>query len=185
MGWLLDKIKSASSEFWIQQIFVSLASTNPVTDPYFEPPHLPASATVTILGAGAWGTALAALATIGGHSVQLWSRQSQQPLAEAIAAADIVLSAVSMRGVPDTALHLQAAQIPANAILVTATKGLDPATRQTPAQIWQAAFPDHAVVVLSGPNLSEEIRQGLPTATVVASHNLVAAERVQSVFASD
>jgi glycerol-3-phosphate dehydrogenase (NAD(P)+) len=162
---------------------VSLASTDQATHLLSQSP--PASAIVTILGAGAWGTALADLAAIGGHQVRLWSRRSQQPLAEAIDTADIVLSAVSMKGVPDTAQHLQAAHLPDHAILVTATKGLDPATRQTPAQIWQSAFPAHPVVVLSGPNLSEEIRQGLPTATVVASHNSAAAERVQSVFASD
>jgi glycerol-3-phosphate dehydrogenase (NAD(P)+) len=162
---------------------VSVVSTDPATNPLFEAPSAPAI--VAILGAGAWGTSLASLASISGHQVRLWSRRSEQPLAEAIAAADIVVSAVSMKGVPDTVRHLQAAQIPDSAILVTATKGLDPATRQTPAQIWQAAFPSHPVVVLSGPNLSEEIRQGLPTATVVASHNIAAAERVQSIFASD
>lgn len=145
----------------------------------------PALSTVVILGAGAWGSALASLATIGGHSVRLWSRRSEQTLEDAIASADLVVSAVSMKGVPELAVRLQTAQLGDRAILVTATKGLDPATRCTPAQIWQAAFPGHAVVVLSGPNLSEEIRQGLPTATVVASQNLAAAEQVQSVFASD
>jgi glycerol-3-phosphate dehydrogenase (NAD(P)+) len=46
-------------------------------------------------------------------------------------------------------------------------------------------FPDHAVVVLSGPNLAKELAQGLPAATVVASRDLAAAETVQQVFASD
>jgi glycerol-3-phosphate dehydrogenase (NAD(P)+) len=40
-------------------------------------------------------------------------------------------------------------------------------------------------VVLSGPNLSKEIDQGLPAATVLASSNLVAAQQVQKIFASD
>jgi glycerol-3-phosphate dehydrogenase (NAD(P)+) len=145
----------------------------------------PSLATVAIIGAGAWGSALAALAAIGGHRVQLWSRRSEQSLAAIIADADIVVSAVSMKGVPETVDRIRSAHLSPQAILVSATKGLDPATRCTPAQIWQAAFPAHPVVVLSGPNLSKEIRQGLPTATVVASHDLAAAERVQAVFASD
>jgi glycerol-3-phosphate dehydrogenase (NAD(P)+) len=160
---------------------VSVAST----DQSLEPEADGQPQTIAILGAGAWGSALASLAAIGGHDVRLWSRRSSLTLAEAIADASIVVSAVSMKGVPETVDRLQAANLPPNAVLVSATKGLDPATRLTPAQIWQAAFPHHAVVVLSGPNLSEEIRQGLPTATVVASRDLTAATQVQSVLASD
>jgi glycerol-3-phosphate dehydrogenase (NAD(P)+) len=69
-------------------------------------------------------------------------------------------------------------------IFVTATKGLEPHTTYTPSQIWQAAFPNHPVVVLSGPNLSQEIAQDLPSATVVASKNANAAQSVQLVFSS-
>jgi glycerol-3-phosphate dehydrogenase (NAD(P)+) len=148
--------------------------------------HPAVLATVTILGAGAWGSALAMLALGAGHQVRLWSRRSEQTIWEAVAGADVVVSAVSMKGIPETIDRLQSApSLTAGQILVSATKGLDPATRSTAAQLWQAAFPTHPVVVLSGPNLSEEIRQGLPTATVVASHDLAAAERVQKVFASD
>ena len=67
---------------------------------------------------------------------------------------------------------------------MTATKGLDPVTTWTPSQIWQAAFPAHPVVVLSGPNLSKEIQQQLPAASVVASSTAMATEVVQSVFSS-
>lgn len=161
---------------------MNVVSTHPETG-------LPSSAStavsVTIIGAGVWGSALASLAAIGGHQVQLWSRQSSQTFQEAIAAADLVVSAVSMKGVPDTVARVQAAELGEKAILVSATKGLDPATRRTPSQIWREAFPDRPVVILSGPNLSEEIRQGLPTATVAASQDPSAAERVQAVFSSD
>ncbi|MGB7417501.1 MAG: NAD(P)H-dependent glycerol-3-phosphate dehydrogenase, partial [Thermosynechococcaceae cyanobacterium] len=70
-------------------------------------------------------------------------------------------------------------------IIVSATKGLDPETTRTPSQIWQAALPLNPIVVLSGPNLSQEIEQGLPAATVAASTDLKAAEKVQVVFASE
>jgi glycerol-3-phosphate dehydrogenase (NAD(P)+) len=142
-------------------------------------------ATVTILGGGAWGSALAALAMGRGHRVKLWSRRRELSLKEAVTDADVILSAISVKGVPETAERLQAIDLPPSAIFVSATKGLDSATRQTPSQIWQAAFPNHPIVVLSGPNLSAEIQQGLPAATVAASSDIKAAQLVQTVFSSD
>lgn len=140
---------------------------------------------LTILGAGVWGYALASLAKRNPNNVCLWSRRSSESLPEAIANADVILSAVSMKGVRDIIERLQTIVIPDKSILVTATKGLDPLTTHTPSQIWQSAFPNHSVVVLSGPNLSKEIQKGLPAATVVASHNQAAAEQVQAIFSSD
>ncbi|MEB3359046.1 MAG: NAD(P)H-dependent glycerol-3-phosphate dehydrogenase [Synechococcales bacterium] len=142
-------------------------------------------ATLTVLGAGAWGSALASLAEKAGQQVRLWSRRSGDSLEEALAETDVVLSAVSMKGVVELTKQIQAIHLPHHVILATATKGLDPVTTRTPSQIWQEAFPDHAVVVLSGPNLSKEIDQGLPAATVVASKDVAAAETVQTLFASE
>ncbi len=139
---------------------------------------------VAILGAGAWGTALATLVEENGHKVRVWSRGGSQTLAEVIEDADIILSAVSMKGVRSVAEQIQSLPVPAKAIFVTATKGLDPQTTCTPAKIWQTTFPSHAVVVLSGPNLSKEIQNLLPAATVVASTIPTAAEFVQAVFSS-
>lgn len=143
------------------------------------------SAELTILGAGAWGTALAKLVEKNDHTVCLWSRRGTMPLSKAVKDAHVILSAVSMKGVPSTVEQLQALNIPPETILVTATKGLDPKTTSTPSQIFQAAFPDNPIVVLSGPNLSKEIEQGLPAATVAASNHPDAAEAVQYLFSSD
>jgi len=139
---------------------------------------------VAILGAGAWGNTLATLAAANGCSVHLWSRRYSQPLKAMLEGADIVLSAVSIKGVRAVITEIQSLPISPETIFVTATKGLDPATTLTPSQIWQTAFPDHSVVVLSGPNLSKEIQQGLPAAAVVASTAATAAEVVQAVFSS-
>lgn len=143
------------------------------------------STTVTILGSGAWGSALSTLVKNKGHQVRVWSRRGDLSLEDALADTELIVSAVSMKGVPETVARVQAIPLPDSVIFVSVAKGLDAATRQTPSQIWQAAFPDHPVVVLSGPNLSEEIKQGLPAATVVASRDLAAARRVQTVFSSD
>lgn len=139
---------------------------------------------IVILGAGAWGQALAHLATINGHQVHLWSRQNTTPLQDLLQNAQIILSAISMKGVREVASLVHSLQIPENTIFVTATKGLEPHTTYTPSQIWQNTFPNHFVVVLSGPNLSKEIENKLPAATVVASKNSVAAQQVQLVFSS-
>lgn len=141
--------------------------------------------TIAILGAGQWGSALATLAAKRGHQVKVWSRRGDLSLETVLASAEIVISALSMKGVPETVARLQALGLPASAILVSATKGLDGATQLTASSLWQAAFPQAAIVVLSGPNLSEEIQQGLPAATVVASYDIQAAQRVQAVFSSD
>ena len=140
---------------------------------------------LTVLGTGAWGTALAQLARHNGHNLQVWSRRNGLDLAEAVAQADVVLSAISMKGVAHLAEQVKQAALPENAILVTATKGLDPETTRTPSQIFRATFPNHSVAVLSGPNLSKEIEAGLPAATVIASADQAVAETVQRLFSSD
>ena len=140
---------------------------------------------ITILGSGVWGSTLGAIAKNNGHEVNFYYRRTQASLESLIHNRLVILSAVSMKGVRPTLAKLQSITIPENVILVTATKGLDPGTNLTPSQIWQKAFPHNPVVVLSGPNLSQEIRQQLPAATTVASHNLKAAQIIQEIFSSD
>ncbi|MFN6480235.1 NAD(P)H-dependent glycerol-3-phosphate dehydrogenase [Nostoc sp. DedQUE07] len=139
---------------------------------------------VAILGAGAWGASLANLAAANGYQVRVWSRQGSQTLQAVLKDAQIILSAISMIGVRDVASEVESFPLSPETIFVTATKGLDPQTTCTPSQIWQTIFPNHPVVVLSGPNLSKEIQMELPAATVVASNIPTAAEVVQLVFSS-
>lgn len=143
------------------------------------------TASVTVLGSGAWGTALARLALTNGNQVQIWSRRGPISLEEAVTGADIVLSAISMKGVSALAQQLKKTNLPESTLLVTATKGLDPETTRTPSQIYQDTFPNNPVLVLSGPNLSKEIEKGLPAATVIAGTDSAATEQVQQVFASE
>lgn len=145
-----------------------------------------APVTIAIIGAGVWGAALARLARQNPQAiVRLWSRRSPESLAEAIGGANFVLSAVSMKGVSDSIARLAATEMPPSTVLITATKGLDAQSHQTPSQMWHSAFPQNPIVVLSGPNLSQEIEHGLPAATVVASYDQGAAEAAQRLFASN
>ena len=139
---------------------------------------------ITVIGAGAWGSAIASLLKNNHHHVQIWSRQSPSPLAEAVKNSDAIISAVSIKGVRSIAEQLQKVYLPPETVLVSATKGLEPVTRQTPSQIWRSLIPEHPLVVLSGPNLSQEIMAGQPAATVVASTDQSAAQFIQNIFAS-
>ncbi|MGL5035059.1 MAG: NAD(P)H-dependent glycerol-3-phosphate dehydrogenase [Microcystaceae cyanobacterium] len=140
---------------------------------------------VTILGAGRWGTELANLVRRNHSPIYLWSRHSSDNLSEAIARSVFIIAAVSMKGVVPTIAQVKGTDLSSQTIIITATKGLDLATLKTPSQLWGEAFPDHPLVVLSGPNLSKEIEAGLPTATAVASVNSPAAENVQKLFSSE
>ena len=143
------------------------------------------SSTVAVLGTGAWGSALGRIVQKNGCNVRFWSHRGAVPLKAVVEDAEIIVSAVAMKGVLPTVDRLQALSLSKRQIVVTATKGLDLDTTLTAGQIWYSAFPRNPVVVLSGPNLAREIEQGLPTATVLASYDLAAAELAQSVFNSD
>jgi glycerol-3-phosphate dehydrogenase (NAD(P)+) len=64
------------------------------------------------------------------------------PLEEAIDGAEVIVSAISMKGVPELVQRLQGLHIPETTILVTATKGLDPKTTLTPSQIFPSRLPE-------------------------------------------
>ena len=142
-------------------------------------------ASVTIIGSGAWGSALSIVAQKAGTQAKVWSRRSFQSLKSVTQDAEVILCATSMKGVNSTIAQLNKISIPQTTILVSATKGLDAATMQTPSRLWQTAFPQNPVAVLSGPNLSPEIVEGLPATTAIASTNQAAAKKVQKIFSSD
>jgi glycerol-3-phosphate dehydrogenase (NAD(P)+) len=143
---------------------------------------------ITVLGAGAWGATLAAIAQENQYPVHIWSRRQAVSIVEAVADADVILSAISMKGVRE--IIAQLSHLKPGAIVVSATKGLDPDTVSAtslpllPSEIWQARFPEHPTIVLSGPNLSKEIANGLPAATVVAGEP-EAAPIIQTIFSSN
>jgi glycerol-3-phosphate dehydrogenase (NAD(P)+) len=120
-----------------------------------------------------------------GYPYLLWSRQTDLSLETIALRSSIIVSAVSMNGVRTTIEALKTIGLPPETIVVSATKGLDGDTLKTPSVLWQTAFPQNRVVVLSGPNLSQEIMDGLPAATVAASEALESAAAVQQVFSSD
>ncbi|MDE3104732.1 MAG: NAD(P)-dependent glycerol-3-phosphate dehydrogenase [Acidobacteriota bacterium] len=165
---------------------------------------------IAILGAGAWGTALAlSLARRGGHSVALWSHSAalaQQlhdhgenlpylpgftlpadvdvtsDLPAAIFEADILLFVTPSKHLR-TVLADIAPLLTRNQILVSASKGMEEGTLLRMSQV-MASMTENPVAVLSGPSFAQEVAAGFPTALVAASINPMVAQTIQREFSS-
>ncbi len=154
-----------------------------------------------VVGAGAWGTAFACVLSTRGHDVTLACRDAEQ--ARAIEETghnprylpDVDLEGVSATTVDDPALagadlHVVAVPsrsfaevvrgLPGAAPVLSLTKGLDPESGGRLSQLVER----RAVAVLSGPNFAEEIAQGLPAASVIASADSRLAEELQQAVNS-
>ncbi len=143
---------------------------------------------IAVLGAGAWGTALAIQAARAGSAVTLWARDPQR--AQAIAALrqsprlpgvllpEAVRVTADLPGTGDAILlavpmqHLRAiARLlpPENAPLVACAKGVERDTLRLPLEVLAELHPGRPAAVLTGPNFAHEIAAGHPAATVVAA----------------
>jgi len=164
----------------------------------------------TVLGGGAWGTALAAQAVRAGLDTRLWVRsralasgiveRRENPgylpgielpaglrvtasLADAAADAEALVIAVPSEYCRE--LYRQLAGIaPKSALLVSATKGLESDTLLRMSEVAALEAPGRALAVISGPSFALEVAKQLPTAVVVASADHAVAERVQRALAT-
>lgn len=160
---------------------------------------------VTVLGAGAWGTALAALLQRGGHSVTIWGHDTahledmrktgrnerylpcialptewrlEANLASALPEAGCVVVAVPSKAFREVTRALA----DFSGILVSVTKGIEHQTGMTMCGILAANAPKAKLAALSGPSLALEVARGIPTAIVAASENAAVAAEVQKLF---
>ncbi len=165
---------------------------------------------VAVLGAGGWGTALAQLLAGRDLEVRIWSHNpevAQQiqgervnrlylegitlhpgirvttEFAEALEEAAAVICALPSHAVR-TILGQAKAWMPAEALWVSATKGLEVETRWTISQVIGSVLPGVRPVVLSGPSFAREVAQGHPTAVVVAAADASAAQAAQALFSA-
>jgi glycerol-3-phosphate dehydrogenase (NAD(P)+) len=164
---------------------------------------------VAVLGAGSWGTTVAALAARNNATV-LWARDSgvvaevnekransrylagwtlperlraTTSLEEAVYEADVLVT-----GVPSHGLRVVLAEavpfvrpwIP----IVSLTKGLEQGTRLRMSEVIDELLPGHPVGILAGPNLAPEIMAGYAAAAVVAMADEPVARALQKVFAT-
>jgi glycerol-3-phosphate dehydrogenase (NAD(P)+) len=166
---------------------------------------------VAVLGGGAWGGVLAWLAAGRGHDVTLWEIDPDAALelarrrstarsvagfrlpdavrvssdaAATVAGCDMVVVAVPSAFV-GTVLRTAAPALSGAPLMVCASKGLDPTTGATMAEVLSAAIPSAPAVVLSGPSFAQEIADGRPTALVAASVDAGAAQAVQGALGAE
>jgi len=158
---------------------------------------------LSVLGAGAWGTALAA-SWAPHHDVTLWGRNRTDldamrtsrvnthylpdcPLPDSLHfssdfdaatdAADLVVIAVPSQGLRPTLAALAGRSgLPP---VVWVCKGFEPGSRKLPHQLVAELLPAHAHTgVLSGPSFAQEVAHGYPTALTLASHDRALAQRL-------
>jgi glycerol-3-phosphate dehydrogenase (NAD(P)+) len=163
-----------------------------------------------VIGAGSWGTAVAALAAHNAPTT-LWARrpelaeeivrshvntdylpQYQLPdqvhatasLEEALTGADVVVMAVPSHGFRDI---LGAAQpfLGAATPVVSLTKGVEQDTLKRMTEVIDEVLPGHPRGVLTGPNLAKEVMAGWPAASVVAVDDDVVAAELQRLFSTE
>ena len=110
---------------------------------------------IGVIGAGAWGTALALAARRAGREVVLWARDSAL-------AKEIETRHENPRYLPGIA--------PARP-LVVCSKGIERGTGQLMTEVLAEVLPGRAVAVLSGPTFALEVARGLPTAVTLAAED--------------
>ena len=167
------------------------------------------SLNIAVLGAGSWGTALAALMARHGHSVVLWGRDEQAArvidrdhenvrylpgialpdslrattdLSAALEGVDLVLVVVPSHAFTET-LHLLAPLRPAAAGVAWATKGFEPGSGRFLHEVAEDILgPAVPLAVVTGPSFAKEVAIGLPTALTVHGSDPDFAQRVADVL---
>jgi glycerol-3-phosphate dehydrogenase (NAD(P)+) len=166
--------------------------------------------TTAIVGAGSWGTALAALWGKDGREIVLWgnspsrveqlkqTRENSEylpgvKLPESVRLtselSDCANCSLVVFVVPSTAFRIIADRFSAvvarkDSILLSCTKGIEHGTGMRMSQILAEIFPGHVIAVLSGPNLAVEVAKGLPTATVLGCADAECTAELQTSLGS-
>jgi glycerol-3-phosphate dehydrogenase (NAD(P)+) len=164
-----------------------------------------------IVGAGSWGTALAALWAKDGRPIILWGHNPERAtaiessrencdylpgiylpknvhatnnMAECTDADLIVLVTPSM-ALRQIGERLRGTGINKTAVLLSCTKGIEHGRSQRMSEILGELFPGRIIAVLSGPNMAVEVARGLPTATVIGCTDEPCATELQRFLGSE
>ncbi|MFG6465516.1 NAD(P)H-dependent glycerol-3-phosphate dehydrogenase [Roseateles sp. BYS87W] len=164
---------------------------------------------ISVLGAGAWGTALAIQAAGAGHDVCLWGRDAaamarmrevgrneaylpDAPLPRGLAlTSDFDLAVrhagagLTIIGTPMSGLRATLAALPASQRVLWLCKGFEAGTGRLGHEIARELQHSQRVGVLSGPSFAQEVAAGRPTALVAASEDAELAHAAVEAFHGD
>ncbi len=165
---------------------------------------------LAVIGAGAWGTALADLLARNGHPVTLWSHEPEvaaditadrvnrlyfdghpldhrlradHDLPRVVAGAQVICSVTPSHATRQVWQRIAPLVLPGT-LLVCASKGVETDTLAMMCDIAHEVLPQATFVALSGPSFAHEVHQQQPTAVVAASEDPAAALRTQQLFSS-
>jgi len=159
---------------------------------------------IGVIGAGAWGTALTAIAARAGRSVSLWAREPEvvesiartrqnEPflpgivlppmactgdMAAATAGAEALLVVAPTQHLRNTLLEVSL-HAPAGIPLVICAKGFERTSGKLVTEVFDETAPGFEPAILSGPSFARDAAQGLPTAVTIAAR-LPVAQRLQA-----
>lgn len=163
---------------------------------------------ISVVGAGAWGTALAAVAARAGRQVTLYARDTGR--AAAIAAtrenprlpgvrldagiavthelkqathADIILIATPAQHLRE-AVHVLAPYLAAGMPLIACAKGIERGTHKFMTEVIAEAAPTSRPAILSGPSFADDVARGLPTAVTLAANDEALANQLVQALGS-
>jgi glycerol-3-phosphate dehydrogenase (NAD(P)+) len=162
---------------------------------------------VTVLGSGAWGTALAIVLVENGNDVTMWSHREEAvaemqqlgvnpklkgvPLPKelhlssdlsCVSDSDVVVFATPSFAMRETAKRASSL-VRSGTILVSVGKGIEKGSDLRMSQVIRSEISDDCpLVVLCGPTHAEEVGRKIPSGIVAASENQQAAEQVQDLF---
>jgi glycerol-3-phosphate dehydrogenase (NAD(P)+) len=169
---------------------------------------------VSVIGGGAWGTALANLSSDNNHQVKVWVFEPEvaqaindqhensvylpgvpvrediyatNDMEEALSGAELVISVLPSHVVREV-ISRAAPHIPKGAILATASKGIEDETLLTMSGVIEDVAPPEVhrrLVALSGPSFAKEVAAGEPTVIVSACRDIRVAEDVQVALSND
>jgi glycerol-3-phosphate dehydrogenase (NAD(P)+) len=167
---------------------------------------MPSFNSIAVIGAGAWGTALAGVAARAGRDVILYARDAASAVQMASTRANprlpgvkldagiVVISDIARAATADVILiatpaqHLRAAvsalapHLAAAKPLVACAKGIERGTHHFMTEVIAQAAPDATPAMLSGPGFAEDVARGLPTAvTLAAADEALASALVQAL----
>jgi glycerol-3-phosphate dehydrogenase (NAD(P)+) len=127
---------------------------------------------IGVVGAGAWGSALAHVAQTAGHRVNLWSRR--QPGIDLLSRNDALILAVPAQAVRQTLMLIKPV-INKDQPLIISAKGIELGTGLFMNEVVTEVAPYARPMVLSGPSFAADVVKGLPTAVVLAAPTLAEA----------